>query len=143
MHFTFLRSNESRKCSSFTMVLTRKTVKSSRQKHKQNLKRASELSNISNGGKLNLLRRMYGRVYFRIIINNNFFPLLSPFFFCERKNEIGYKYVCLETYSYGIRIFMHSCIPSQTQLHKRNILNFEQFLFGEREAMETVGLRVQ
>lgn len=107
MHFTFLRSNESRKCSSFTMVLTRKTVKSSRQKHKQNLKRASELSNISNGGKLNLLRRMYGRVYFRIIINNNFFPLLSPFFFAKGKTKSD---INMFVWKRTVTVYGFSCI---------------------------------
>lgn len=80
MHFTFLRSNETGNVHLLRWYHPEgraKLLKAS-SKHKQKLKWASKLSNISNRNETKSLRT-YRRVYFQIIINNNFFRLLDLF----------------------------------------------------------------
>lgn len=109
-----------------------KTCKASKRKHTNvkikigGKKRASKLSNISNEKKLNLWRENR-RVYFQIIINNNFSRLV---FFLLEENEIGYKYVCFGKRTVMVlRVLMHSCIASMDISTNETYWNLNNFFF--------------
>lgn len=78
------------------------------------------------------------RVYFQIIINNNFSRLV---FFLLEENEIGYKYVCFGKRTVMVlRVLMHSCIASMdisTNETYWNLNNF--FLLVSSRVKETKG----
>lgn len=102
------------KSSSFTMVFTRAVCSVIRiiKAQTRNLKRSITVQYI-NGKETTSSRRIDESLF----SNNHKLQFFPSAIFVKEKIKIGYKYVCLETYSYGItgfHAFMHRLYREST-----------------------------